>query len=233
MQPEQDLAWGRGPAPAGRAFSCHLPVPQGPAGPGAQPASYSHSTACGAVENVLSVHQRRPDPLPRRQHRGRRLSPPAASATTMAVSQNKGHKGGSPQAPRVAATAFPRPPPSRHHLPWWSLWPLLAPLRPWGVVLAFSSRPPEWNPSWRLHPSLGPVPRPLWAQGHWDGCREGSQVERNRRELVQEEHWSWSPPEWAGWAGLAPQGRVKRGGVPGLSGGRGRPCQAPPGVARP
>ena len=140
----------------------------------------------------------------------------AASATTVAVSQNKGHKCGSPRAPRVAATALPRPPASCHHLPWRSLWPLLAPPRPWAVVPAFLLQPAS-----RVEPQLasapsrpapvpGPRPWPPWAQGDWDGCRGGSQVERNRRELVQEEHWCWSPPEWVGWAGLAPQSRVKR-----------------------
>lgn len=151
---------------AGWAFSCRLPVPWGPAGA----PSFSYPTAFSAVENVLRVCQHRLGPLLRRRHRGLpQPGPLCFSKCGSRVRQPRAHQVG-PCMPQARSCCFPEP--ILSHLPWKSLWPLLAPpLHPGGGSRLSSpaSRGELQLASAPLRPI--PVPGPAWVQADWDDCR--------------------------------------------------------------
>lgn len=128
-----------------------------------------------------------------------------------------------PHTPQAWQPLLSGPPLSCHHLPWKSLQPLPAPRSPLGVS-------PLSCPASGAEPQLAsvpvmpaPSPAPAWAcpgRFQWQTfgktrevsglgwLQRGSSDGRDRRNLVPEKHWPWSPPQ----AGLGQAG-IPRAGV--------------------
>lgn len=122
-----------------------------------------------------------------------------------------------PHTPQAWQPLLSGPPLSCHHLPWKSLQPLPAPRSPLGVS-------PLSCPASGAEPQLAsvpvmpaPSPAPAWAcpgRFQWQmfgktrevsglgWLQRGSSDGRDRRNLVPEKHWPWSPPQ----AGLGQAG---------------------------
>lgn len=150
-------------------------------GAGGRPVLVALSPQPSKPWRIFSEHAGAGRPLASAAVRRLEALPWVASAWTSTVSQN----GAPVQLPtnppsepnvrrfscdpachRPRAAASSGPPPSCHHLPWKSLWPLLAPPSPLGSGSLLSS------PASRADPQLVCTSSVLaWTHGAWNGCR--------------------------------------------------------------
>ena len=198
MPPEQGPGDGA-QLRAGRAFSCRLPVLWGPTGALSSACVVLTPTAFSAAENVLRVCQRKLGPLLRCRHGGLpQPGPLCFSECGARVRQPQAHQVG-PCMPQAHSRCFPEATSSCSHLPWRSLWPLLAPpprpatqLSGGSCLSSPASKVELWLASAPLRPI--PVPGPAWVQVDWDDCRAAVRGEGPGRNWSNRSSGPGAPP---------------------------------------